>query len=253
MGKLPAFLFYPSDWLRDPELLRCSKAAKGVWIDMLCLMFDCVERGKLISNGVPWSKEEIAQAIGGDVDENLSAIAELLGKGVARVARNTEAIYCSRMVRDEHKRKLCSIAGKRGGGNPTFKGVSKGAPKGGRKGTPKGGLETETETKYLNSTELLNSNVVSGEEGSREKGSVSRQRKKPSAKHRFKDSPYYDPAALRESLDDWFPDQVNEYWNILNDASEADHSLAYHNWAAAARNWRRMREERRQKRGLVSA
>jgi hypothetical protein len=34
------------------------------------------------------------------------------------------------MVRDEQKRAKCSEAGKRGGGNPTFKGDNKGDPKG---------------------------------------------------------------------------------------------------------------------------
>ena len=31
--KLPAFQFYPGDWRKDPNLCRCSHAAKGVWID----------------------------------------------------------------------------------------------------------------------------------------------------------------------------------------------------------------------------
>ena len=33
--KLPAFQFYPGDWRKDPNLCRCSHAAKGVWIDMI--------------------------------------------------------------------------------------------------------------------------------------------------------------------------------------------------------------------------
>jgi hypothetical protein len=33
MGKLPAFMFYPGDWQKDPCLRRCSKAAKSVWMD----------------------------------------------------------------------------------------------------------------------------------------------------------------------------------------------------------------------------
>lgn len=28
--KLPAFQFYPGDWRKDPNLCRCSHAAKGV-------------------------------------------------------------------------------------------------------------------------------------------------------------------------------------------------------------------------------
>jgi hypothetical protein len=104
MGKLPAFMFYPGDWQKDPCLRRCSKAAKGVWMDMLCLLFECPVRGAFVdASGKPWSDEEIAEAIGGDVGANLGHIAELVSKGVAQ--RNTRgAIFSRRMVRDEQNR-----------------------------------------------------------------------------------------------------------------------------------------------------
>jgi uncharacterized protein YaiI (UPF0178 family) len=104
MGKLPAFMFYPGDWQKDPCLRRCSKAAKGVWMDMLCLLFECPVRGAFVdASGKPWSDEEIAEAIGGDVGANLGYIAELVSKGVAQ--RNTRgAIFSRRMVRDEQNR-----------------------------------------------------------------------------------------------------------------------------------------------------
>lgn len=141
MAKLPSFQFYPGDWQKDPDLRRCSHAAKGVWIDMLCLMFEADERGVLATNGVAWSDEEIACAVGGDAATTIGAIQELTFKGVAK-RRSNGALYSKRMVADENKRRMCSEAGKRGGGNPklrentpTFKGV----PKGGVKGDVKGG------------------------------------------------------------------------------------------------------------------
>ncbi|HSZ03541.1 MAG TPA: hypothetical protein VK788_28855 [Terriglobales bacterium] len=105
MGKLPAFMFYPGDWQKDPCLRRCSKAAKGVWMDMLCLLFECPVRGVFVdSSGKPWSDEEIAEAIGGDIGTNLGHIAELVSKGVAQ--RDTRgAIFSRRMVRDEQTRR----------------------------------------------------------------------------------------------------------------------------------------------------
>jgi hypothetical protein len=105
MGKLPAFMFYPGDWQKDPCLRRCSKAAKGVWMDMLCLLFECPVRGVFVdAGGKPWSDEEIAEAIGGDVGANLGHIAELVSKGVAQ--RDTRgAIFSRRMVRDEQNRR----------------------------------------------------------------------------------------------------------------------------------------------------
>jgi hypothetical protein len=105
MGKLPAFMFYPGDWQKDPCLRRCSKAAKGVWMDLLCLLFECPVRGVFVdASGKPWSDEEIAEAIGGDIGANLGHIAELVSKGVAQ--RDTRgAIFSRRMVRDEQNRR----------------------------------------------------------------------------------------------------------------------------------------------------
>jgi hypothetical protein len=126
MAKRPSFQFYPADWIKDPALRRCTKAEKGVWIDMLCLMHECEDYGVLASADVPWSDHEIAGAIGGDISENLACISELLRKGVA-TRNHLGAIFSKRMARDENKRNLCSIAGKKGG-NPTLK-TSKNVPK----------------------------------------------------------------------------------------------------------------------------
>lgn len=102
--KLPAFFFYPGDWLKDPGLRRCSLAARGIWIDVMCLMFECEERGVLATAGHAWSDDEIARAVGGDYDMALSGLRELVDKGVA--SRNQSgSVYCRRMVRDEDKRK----------------------------------------------------------------------------------------------------------------------------------------------------
>ena len=57
--KLPAFQFYPGDWRKDPNLCRCSHAAKGVWIDMICLMHETEERGVLSTNGIPWTEDDM--------------------------------------------------------------------------------------------------------------------------------------------------------------------------------------------------
>lgn len=115
-AKLPSLQFYPGDWMKDPDLRRCSHAAKGIWIDMLCLMFECGERGVLATAGQPWTREEIAQAVGGDCNQTLSGIDELSVKGVVKV-RSDGAYYSCRMVRDEQRRKTNVANGKKGG-NP---------------------------------------------------------------------------------------------------------------------------------------
>lgn len=104
MGKLPWFKFFPSDWQTDTELGRCSKAAKGVWIDMLAAMFRAPIRGVFCeANGAAWPDEEVARLIGGDTAENLGCIHELLSKGVAS-RNNRGAIFSRRMVADEGER-----------------------------------------------------------------------------------------------------------------------------------------------------
>lgn len=114
---------------------------------MLCLMFGCEEVGVLRTNRMAWSDNDIALAVGGDLNVVLSCINELFAKGVVRRYQDG-AYYSKRLVNDERKRKeksdKCAEAGRNGGGNPNFKGRRKG----GRKGLPKGDtkpLELELE------------------------------------------------------------------------------------------------------------
>lgn len=135
--KLPAVQFYTGDWLKDPALRACSAVARGVWMDMLCLMHESPERGHLMhANGKPVTAHQLTRMAGCTPDEVDAALEELDDCGV--FSRTEEGvIYCRRMVRDERKRRLCSEAGKRGG-NPTLKGRSKGDTKGEAKGDGNG-------------------------------------------------------------------------------------------------------------------
>ena len=101
MAKLPSFQFYPGDWSKDPNLRRCSFAAKGVLMDLLCIMFDCEQRGKLITNGVAWSDDDIVEAVGRG---SRPLLQELINKGVLHREKNTGVVYSRRMVRDEEQR-----------------------------------------------------------------------------------------------------------------------------------------------------
>jgi hypothetical protein len=114
--KLPGFMFYPGDWQKDPDLKRCSHAAKGVWMDVLCLAFELPERGVLVSNGRPWTERELAEAVGGNPDVALRVVQELISKGVIK-RREDGAMFCRRMVKDEEVRRKRAEGGKLGG-NP---------------------------------------------------------------------------------------------------------------------------------------
>ena len=145
--KLPSFQFYPGDWMKDPGLRSVSLEARGLWIDMLCLLFESVRRGYLQhATGKPVSPEQLARMTGGSAEQVSRLLRELEDSGVfSRTEHGT--IYSRRMIRDERKRAACSEAGKKGGGNPsfnetkdlrrTFKGQPKGDSKGGRKGDSK--------------------------------------------------------------------------------------------------------------------
>lgn len=153
--KLPSFQFYPGDWAKDPNLRRCTHAAKGVWIDILCLMWENEERGVLATAGRAWSDEDIALAVGGDQAVVLVCLQELTLKGAAK-RRADGALYSKRLVRDEHKRMLCVEAGKKGGNpnlKPTLKGQDKGDDKGAVKGDDKRNLTPSSSSSTSSSEE----------------------------------------------------------------------------------------------------
>jgi hypothetical protein len=102
--KQPAFQFYPGDWAKDAKLRRCSLLAKGAWIEMILISFDCDERGRFADGDRPWSDDEIASAIHGDQQDALNGLKELLDKGVA-TRDESGAVICRRVVRDEEWRR----------------------------------------------------------------------------------------------------------------------------------------------------
>ena len=64
MNKRPAFQFYPADWRKDPQLQMCDMATQGIWINILCCMWEANEEGKLEGS---W--EDFARLLGISVIE----------------------------------------------------------------------------------------------------------------------------------------------------------------------------------------
>jgi hypothetical protein len=114
--KRPALQFYVGDWMKDPDLRACSYAARGLWIDMLCLMYESPRRGYLLVKDRPASLTHIARMTGGATDEAALLLKELEDAGVFSRTGDT-AIYCRRMVRDEQKAQKNRENGAKGG-NP---------------------------------------------------------------------------------------------------------------------------------------
>ena len=110
--KRPAFQFYPESWRTDAELRSCSLAARGLWIDLMCVMHQCKPYGHLVlASGLPMRPEQIVNQIGGSVAQVKKLLEELLANGVAR-RTDGGVIYSKRMVDDERVRKITGVIGK---------------------------------------------------------------------------------------------------------------------------------------------
>jgi hypothetical protein len=111
--------FYPSDWRADPALRSCSIAARGLWVEMLCLMHEAVPYGSLLINGARIDKKRLASLAGISEKECTVLLLELEGFGV--FSRDDDGtIYSRRMRRDNEK----ALEDKRNGGkggNPKLK------------------------------------------------------------------------------------------------------------------------------------
>lgn len=137
--KRPAFQFYPADWRKDVKLRACSIAARGLWIDLMCVAHECEPYGHLVLNGKPMTPQQISGQIGVATTMVRKLLDELIGTGVARVAQDG-VIFSARMVRDEGVRNARADGGQ-AGADHGHKGASHGH-KGGRPRKAKGGFET---------------------------------------------------------------------------------------------------------------
>lgn len=98
MAKAPGFWFFTGDWMKDPELRFCSLFARGLLVDLLCILFEANEQG-FASNpdGTPRPDWQIVDAVaGGSRDEKLAALAELERSGV--LSRDSRGVLYSRRL-----------------------------------------------------------------------------------------------------------------------------------------------------------
>lgn len=116
----PSFQFYPGDWRRDPALRTCSMAAKGFWIELMCVMHESEEYGYLVVAGKAMDAKDIAKLLGETPTFCKKMLEELEKKCVfSRDSRGV--IYSRRMIKDESIRAMRAAAGSLGG-NPKLKG-----------------------------------------------------------------------------------------------------------------------------------
>jgi hypothetical protein len=109
----PSFQFYPADWRKDPELQSCSLAARGLWVEMLCIMHEAEPYGHLVVNGKSMNEKQLSRAAGGSLKQIRVLLSELESTGV--FSRSDDGvIYSRRMVKDQHIRTVRAHAGAKG-------------------------------------------------------------------------------------------------------------------------------------------
>ena len=98
MAKAPGFWFFTGDWMKDPELRFCSLFARGLLVDLLCILFEANEQGYASNpDGTARPDEQIVDAVaGGSREEKLAALKELERSGV--LSRDSRGVLYSRRL-----------------------------------------------------------------------------------------------------------------------------------------------------------
>jgi hypothetical protein len=115
VAKLPWEAWYASDWLSDEKLRLCSFGAKGLWMDLLCIMLKSDTKGMLVNpEGKPMTAQEIASLTGGPEGEIFALLEELKRRKVC--SQNEDGIlYSRRLKRNSELSAVRSKAGRKGG------------------------------------------------------------------------------------------------------------------------------------------
>lgn len=115
-GKDPSFPFYPADWMKDPEVRSVSADSRGLWIDLICLMWESPEKGYLVAgSGMPYRNEHISRMTGVLEGRVIELIAEMEEVGLFSRRESDGAIYNRRMARQASISNKRAEAGSKGG------------------------------------------------------------------------------------------------------------------------------------------
>jgi len=104
MSDQPWIKFYPRDWRGDQALRLVSLQARGLWMEMICLMHEATPYGHLLVGNQPVSVETLARVVGSTVEETQASLDELENAGVFRRSR-TGLISSKRMIADYKRSK----------------------------------------------------------------------------------------------------------------------------------------------------
>lgn len=114
----PWLKFYPADWRNDPALKMCSMAARGLWIELICLMHQATPYGHLLVNGKTPTDAQVAVLVGAPPDQIATLLGELESAGIFSRTRNG-TIYSRKLTRMAKKVATARNNGLKGG-NPNL-------------------------------------------------------------------------------------------------------------------------------------
>lgn len=112
----PWMKFYPQDWQGDEGVQMSSLAARGLWMEMLCIMHK--NGGYLSIGNQPVTNTLLAIKVGVSVEQVSELISELENLRVFSRTR-ADVIYSRRMLADLKKSQIAKKNGKIGG-NPSL-------------------------------------------------------------------------------------------------------------------------------------
>lgn len=110
--------FFPTDWRGDEGLSLCSLAARGLWMELLCLAHRHGGYVLVAAGRVPTDKE-LAKQCRCSQAALRRHLAELRHHEVCHYDDEQKALYSKRMVRDEKRRQINRANGRQGG-NPAL-------------------------------------------------------------------------------------------------------------------------------------
>lgn len=143
----PWFKFHPRDWRGDQALRAVSMAARGFWMECLCIMHEAKPYGHLVLNGQAVVGDALARMTGASVDEVSTYLEELRQAGVLSVT-GKGVVYSRRMVADHGR----AVKGKRSVARRWAQGVENNTQSAGPNRVPNRGPITQSTEKRDNSS-----------------------------------------------------------------------------------------------------
>lgn len=112
----PWVKFYTGDWRSDPALKICSLAARGLWIEMICLMHEAHPYGHLLVNGLSPTDTQLGVLVGAAPEQIAAMLGEL--ESAAVFSRTRAGVIYSRKLTRMAKKAATARNNGRLGGNP---------------------------------------------------------------------------------------------------------------------------------------